>query len=47
MQDMPGESCACGEDPSTLAPYCSDCGTRKEWIDRSPHSQVYECPVCS
>jgi len=46
MEDMPGQSCHCGSDRKEQSGFCSDCGTRKQWISKGPHSQVYGCPNC-
>jgi len=47
MEDLPGKSCHCNNDKKEQAPYCSNCGTRKQWINKGPHSQVFECPSCN
>jgi len=47
MDPLPGQGCRCSGSRTEQAQFCSDCGTRKQWIDRGPHSQVFECPDCS
>jgi hypothetical protein len=47
MQEMPGQSCSCGDDRTEQAAYCDDCGTRKQWLSQGHHSDMYACPDCN
>ncbi|MDQ2055384.1 MULTISPECIES: hypothetical protein [Halobellus] len=50
MQDAPGMSCACGKGHDELkecSGYCSDCGTKLEWISRGVGAEIKACPNCN